>query len=249
MPARSASSVAHADRTWSEGDAAVKKSVLEADPSSPSAYAEVVAALGVCGSLPYVAPGGMVTADSPWGPDAADANVDAPRSTRPCSPPIHAALFVKLGTIHLARRNRSAARSAFFVASAFDRRSLDEAGVDAGPVVTEALAQKPPSVTLGAITSTGKPSEKDVRDVIERHMADLRGCYAVGLTLRPSLSGRLGVTLMVDGAGDASVDAEGDIGEGWVRTCVARTLSRLPFPPSGGGGTAVRVPIVLTPGR
>lgn len=231
--ATSASSAAPPGHTWVEGDAEVKKlGALEADPKGADTYELLVLGLTYCGMPPYADEAGAPKSGSPWGTGARAAKVDASVSVRPCTPATHAALFVKLGEVHLAKKNDAAAKAAMLVAAALEPTALAKAGPEAAAIVKDAKAAKPPKISLTDVSPPARATE--TRAIVEKHVAALRGCYAVGLALDPKLEGRASITVELDAKGDVTeAQSIAKLFSSWVERCARTTLSRLSFPPPG----------------
>ncbi|MBX7082841.1 MAG: TonB family protein [Nannocystaceae bacterium] len=91
-----------------------------------------------------------------------------------------------------------------------------------------------------------------IRQVVRKHIGEIRECYNEGLLRKPELRGRVSVSFVIDGRGDAS-DAtlvDSTLGDATVEACIVRAVDRwkFPAPPPGAGTVKITYPFLLEPG-
>jgi hypothetical protein len=105
-----------------------------------------------------------------------------------------------------------------------------------------------PSVVIGAVTATGLPAETVAR-VARQNIGRYRQCYDAGLRGNPALRGRVMARITIDANGSimSAEDANSDLPDQTVTSCVFGTLGTLTFPQPEGGSATATVPIVFSP--
>lgn len=93
-----------------------------------------------------------------------------------------------------------------------------------------------------------------IRTVVRSHVAEIRGCYELGLAADPQLAGRVSVRFMIDprGAVSEAVVASSSLPAlaEPVQACIVAAVKGWRFPvPPGSGEAEVLYPFVLAPGR
>lgn len=97
---------------------------------------------------------------------------------------------------------------------------------------------------LGTLDVRGSLSRDVVRRVIERHLSEVRGCYARSLAARADLEGQLTVSFIIgpDGAVRSAVVASRNIGHAPLEPCITQAVNRWTFPAPDGGVVGVTCP-------
>jgi len=103
-------------------------------------------------------------------------------------------------------------------------------------------------VRTGTIAVRGSLSREVVRRGVGRQMGAIRRCYQRRLIGRPSLSGRMTLTFVIDSRGTVSrVNASSTLSDPAVSSCVTGVFRRLTFPsPTGGGIVTVTYPLTFS---
>jgi hypothetical protein len=104
-------------------------------------------------------------------------------------------------------------------------------------------------VELGHFTaSDGLPPEV-IQRIVRQRAPSYRKCYEDGLKKRADLMGRVVVRFIIDASGDVSdpIQAEQDMGDQSVATCVGDVFKTLIFPSPGNKPLTVVFPILFAP--
>lgn len=109
---------------------------------------------------------------------------------------------------------------------------------------------KVPTIRSGPVKSVGGLSKETIRRVVQRHRAEVRGCYEAQLTQQPDMQGRvtIGFVIAPTGRVQSSVVAGSTVKNRRVEQCIASAVKRWSFPaPDGGGVVSVNYPFLLAP--
>ncbi len=136
------------------------------------------------------------------------------------------------------------------------RREL--ARVEVEPIDAPAPAPPPrfaatacvyPDSPPSSSAATGGLQREDIRRVVTQHIDRVRRCFEARVDVRPELTGRWTASFIIGPTG--RVDAVGTIGsieDGYLSSCISRTVRRMRFPPPENGGVVgVNYPFVLSP--
>ncbi len=87
----------------------------------------------------------------------------------------------------------------------------------------------------------GTLSKEQVRQVIRRHWADIRGCYDAELAKAPSLQGKVSVKFVIgsDGSVQSAEVASSSLGNPRAEDCIVARLRPLEFPKPASGGIVI----------
>lgn len=102
----------------------------------------------------------------------------------------------------------------------------------------------------GKTTVVGGLDRDVIAKIIRQHQSEIKYCFEVELQKNPSLSGKVGVTFIIDGSGDVSDDsiAETSLNNQNTEQCMLMKIKRWKFPnPVGGGVVTVNFPWVFKP--
>jgi TonB family protein len=105
-----------------------------------------------------------------------------------------------------------------------------------------------PEVIPGTPEVRGYFDKKVIRNVVRRHLNEVKSCYAQELMKKADLSGRVMIQFTISGTGQVmfSVVQESNLNNPSVELCIAGAVRRWEFPePRGGGMIIVSYPFVL----
>jgi outer membrane biosynthesis protein TonB len=123
------------------------------------------------------------------------------------------------------------------------RGGADIAGANTGNVserkVTAVVKQEAPAVD-------GSLDAGLVAREVRARMGAVKGCYERALKRNPNLSGKIVLHWTITAAGTVQgVEAENDIGDPEVATCIKALVARWRFPAPSGGSVEVSIPFVF----
>ena len=103
----------------------------------------------------------------------------------------------------------------------------------------------------GPMSIGGHLQAEVIQRVVRQNFGRFRSCYENGLRTNPSLAGRVMVKFVIgrDGSVGVSQDADSDLPDQSVVSCVVRTYQALSFPQPEGGIVTVSYPLLFTPGE
>jgi hypothetical protein len=122
---------------------------------------------------------------------------------------------------------------------------------------TSTLPAPGPGGTAGKVSAAGEPAIRGdldvslVHAVVQRHVNQLRYCYARALQAEPSLGGRITVNFVVasDGTVSSAKTASSSLANPAVESCVNQRFLRFQFPDRPGSGVVtVSYPLAFSPG-
>ncbi|MCA9649510.1 MAG: AgmX/PglI C-terminal domain-containing protein [Myxococcales bacterium] len=108
----------------------------------------------------------------------------------------------------------------------------------------------------GAGAGTSKPAppgtldKEEIRRVIRSHISEVKSCYETSLATKPSLEGRvvLSITIASSGKVASATISDDTLSEPAVGACLTKLAEGWVFPrPRGGGTVVVRYPFVFKP--
>jgi Ca-activated chloride channel family protein len=109
-------------------------------------------------------------------------------------------------------------------------------------------ATKPPALRQGTVEVSGRLPSEVISRIVRQNFGRFRLCYENGLRTNPNLGGTVKVKFVIDRSGAVSTaqDAQSDVGDPAVVSCVVRSFSNLTFPQPEGGIAVVTYPIIMT---
>jgi TonB family protein len=108
-----------------------------------------------------------------------------------------------------------------------------------------------PAVRSAKAEITGALDREQVRDVVRKHINEVRSCYNAGLTLCPNLNGRVAIEFVIEPNGKvrSAEVLESTHKDTRVPACIAGAVERWRFPkPKDGKPVTVIYPFNLSPG-
>lgn len=132
-----------------------------------------------------------------------------------------------------------------------DAAQTPSSGEPADPPAADVDASTDPPEPAPATVDPGPPlTREEVRLVVRSKMAEVRGCFADGLTRDASLGGRVVLRFTIDanGRADAIEIAEDQLGAAsGVPVCLSEALASWQFPrPRGGRPMTISYPFVFS---
>jgi len=101
--------------------------------------------------------------------------------------------------------------------------------------------QSVPEVSPGPSEVRGTLDREIVRRVVRRHVNEIKHCYDLALTRRPSLAGRLSVRFVIETGGRVldAVIQDSSMADPTLESCVAMAVRRWSFPARPNGGLVI----------
>ena len=111
-----------------------------------------------------------------------------------------------------------------------------------------AAAAKPPSIRPGTPMIAGQLPPEVVSRIVRQNFGRFRLCYENGLRSNPTIGGTVKVKFVIgrDGAVSTASDAQSDMNDAEVVSCVVRSFQNLSFPQPEGGVVTVMFPVTMT---
>jgi hypothetical protein len=105
-------------------------------------------------------------------------------------------------------------------------------------------------IVPGKTTVVGGLDRDVIAKIIRQHQGEIKYCFEVELQKNPELSGKVGVSFIIDGSGDVTEDSisETTLNNPSTEQCMLMKIKRWKFPsPVGGGIVTVNFPWVFKP--
>ncbi|MGC4121766.1 MAG: VIT domain-containing protein [Myxococcales bacterium] len=112
---------------------------------------------------------------------------------------------------------------------------------------TASLGKSASAIVMEPATVTGSLDANLIREIIRRHLGQVRYCYELSLQTHPNLAGRLVVRFVIGEDGhvkDAKI-VKSSLADPKVGECIASRVKVWLFPPAKGGEVVVTYPFVF----